>query len=80
MLAQVTLYDRNKYSDFAQKINQITSTVTGIDVREIPEEELEKEFGADKPEKDEYDSYFILHCKDSGRKVFGFSRADVYFI
>lgn len=78
MIAQVTFYDRNKYSDFAQQTEQITNTVTGIEVREISEEELEKEFGTDKPEKDEYDSYFILHCKDGDRKVFGFSRADVY--
>lgn len=78
MIAQVTLYDRNKYSDFAQQKKQITNIVTGVEVREIPEEKLEKEFSTDKPEKDEYDSYFILHCKDGRRKVFGFSRADVY--
>ena len=74
MKVTVKVYDGIKYESTSKKIAQIDYEIKGYEVKEIPAEEILKEYD----ETDEYNEYLILTMADGETATFRNSHVDLF--
>lgn len=70
----VKVYNGVKYDAESEKIAEVTYNVKGFEVKEIPANEILKEFD----ETDEYNEYLILTMADGETATFRNSHVDLF--
>lgn len=76
MTVKVKVYNGIKYDENSAKIAEVEYNVTGYEVKEIPADEILKEFD----ETDEYNEYLILTLADGETATFRNSHVDLFRI
>lgn len=74
MKVTVKVYNGIKYEENSEKIAEINYNVKGFEVKEIPADEILKEFD----ETDEYNEYLILTMEDGETATFRNSHVDLF--